>query len=73
MVDGGRIGLVDGGGVAPESVAGARGGAKVSCPMSSIMVESADPVALELEEVRSSVGQESPAMAASRLSPIVKV
>ena len=31
-----------------ESVAGG-GGAKVSCPMSSIMSESADPVVLGLE------------------------
>ena len=55
-----------------ESVAGG-GGAKVSCPMSSIMSESADPVVLGLEVVRSDGGQESPAMAASRLSPIIEV
>ena len=54
------------------SVAGG-GGAKVSCPMSSIIAESADPVVLGLGEVRSDGGQESPAMAASRLSPIVGV
>ena len=52
-----------------ESVAGG-GGAKVSCPMSSIIAESADPVGLGLGVVRSDGGQESPAMAASRLSPI---
>ena len=75
MVDGGGMGLVGGGGgggVSPGSVAGTMG-AKVSCPMSSIMSESVDPVALGLEEVRSGVGQGSPAMAASRLSPIAKV
>ena len=73
MVDGGRMGFVGGGGgVSLGSVAGARG-AKCSCPMSSIMSESIDPVALGLEEVRSGVGQVSPAMAASRLSPIAKV
>ena len=72
MVDGGSIGFVGGGGVSPGRMAGA-GGAKVSCPMSSVMSEAVDPVALRLEEVRSGVGQESPAMAASRLSPIVKV
>ena len=55
-----------------ESVAGG-GGAKVSFPMSSIMAESADPVVLGLEVVRSDGGQECPAMAASRLSPIVGV
>ena len=55
-----------------ESVAGG-GGAKVSFPMSSIMSESADPVVLGLEVVRSDSGQESPAMAASRLSPIIGV
>ena len=49
------------------------GGAKVSYPMSSIIAESADPVVLGLGEVRSDGGQESPAMAASRLSPIVGV
>ena len=72
VVDGGRMGFVGGGGVSPGSVAGARG-AKVSCPMSSIMSESVDPVALGLEEVRSGVGQGSPATAASRLSPIAEV
>ena len=66
------MGLVGGGGVSPGSVVGARG-AKVSCPMSSVMSESVDPVALGLGEVRSGVGQGSPAMAASRLSPIAKV
>ena len=55
-----------------ESVAGG-GGAKVSFPMSSIIAESADPVVLGLEVVRSDGGQGSPAMAASRLSPIVGV
>ena len=55
-----------------ESVAGG-GGAKVSFPMSSIMSESADPVVLGFEVVRSDGGQESPAMAASRLSPIIGV
>ena len=55
-----------------ESVAGG-GGAKVSFPMSSIMSESADPVGLGFEVVRSDGGQESPAMAASRLSPIIGV
>ena len=55
-----------------ESVAGG-GGAKVSFPMSSIMWESADPVVLGFEVVRSDGGQESPAMAASRLSPIIGV
>ena len=49
------------------------GGAKVSYPMSLIIAESADPVVLGLGEVRSDGGQESPAMAASRLSPIVGV
>ena len=55
-----------------ESVAGG-GGAKDSCPMSSIIAESVDPVVLGLEVVRSDGGQGSPAMAASRLSPIVGV
>ena len=55
-----------------ESVAGG-GGAKDSCPMSSIMSESVDPVVLGLGVVRSDGGQESPAMAASRLSPIIEV
>ena len=55
-----------------ESVAGG-GGAKVSFPMSSIMSESPDPVVLGFEVVRSDGGQESPAMAASRLSPIIEV
>ena len=54
-----------------ENVAG--GGAKVSFPMSSIIAESADPVVLGLEVVRSDGGQGSPAMAASHLSPIVGV
>ena len=54
------------------SVAGG-GGANDSCPMSSIMSESVDPVGLGLEVVRSDGGQESPAMAASRLSPIIEV
>ena len=66
------MGLVEGRGVSLGSVVGARG-AKVSCPMSSIMSESVDPVVLGLEEVRSGVGQGSPAMVASRLSPIAKV
>ena len=49
------------------------GGAKDSCPMSSIISESVDPVVLGLGVVRSEGGQESPAMAASRLSPIIEV
>ena len=52
------------------SVAGG-GGAKDSCPMSSTMSE--DPVGLGFGVVRSGGGQESPAMAASRLSPIIDV
>ena len=55
-----------------ESVVGG-GGAKDSCPMSSIMSESVDPVVLGLGVVRSDGGQVSPAMAASRLSPIIEV
>ena len=66
------MGLVGGEEVSLGSVVGARG-AKVSCPMSSVMSESVDPVALGLGEVRSGVGQGSPVMAASRLSPIAKV
>ena len=54
------------------SVAGG-GGAKDSCPMSSVMSESEDPIGLGFEVVRSEGGQASPAMAASRLSPIVEV
>ena len=54
------------------SVAGG-GGAKDSCPMSSTMSESEDPVGLGFGVVRSDGGQESPAMAASRLSPIIEV
>ena len=54
------------------SVAGG-GGAKDSCPMSSAMSESEDPIGLRFGVVRSDGGQESPAMAASRLSPIIEV
>ena len=49
------------------------GGAKDSCPMSSAMSESEDPIGLGFGVVRSDGGQESPAMAASRLSPIIEV
>ena len=58
--------------MSPGSVDGMTGG-KVSWPMSSVMSESVDPVVLGFVEVRSDVGQRSPAMAASRLSPIAKV
>ena len=43
---------------------------KDSWPISSVISESVDPVVLGLVEVRSDVGQGSPAMAASSLSPI---
>ena len=49
------------------------GGAKDSCPMSSVMSESEDPIGLGFEVVRAEGGQASPAMAASRLSPIIEV
>ena len=54
------------------SVAGG-GGAKDSCPMSSVMSESEDPIGLGFEVVRAEDGQASPAMAASRLSPIIEI
>ena len=54
------------------SVAGG-GGAKDSCPMSSVMSESEDPIGRGFEVVRAEGGQASPAMAASRLSPIIEV
>ena len=54
------------------SVAGG-GGAKDSCPMSSVMSESDDPIGRGFEVVRAEGGQASPAMAASRLSPIIEV
>ena len=72
MVDGGGIRWDGRCGVSPGSVDGKIGG-KVSWPMSSVMSESVDTVILGFVEVRSDVVQRSPAMAASRLSPIAKV
>ena len=46
---------------------------KVSLPMSSVMSESVDLVVIGLVEVRSDVGQGSPAMKASRLSPMSEI
>ena len=54
------------------SVAGG-GGAKDSCPLSSVMSESEDPIGLGFEVVRAEGGQASPTMAAPRLSPIIEV
>ena len=68
-LDGGKIGLGEGVGVASGRVVGA-GGAKVSCPMSSIMSESDEPIGLEVDPRRFRGGQGSPAMVASLLSVI---
>ena len=56
MADGGKMGLGEGTGVASGRVVGA-GGAKVSCPMSSFMSESEEPIGLEVDAVRSRIGQ----------------
>ena len=72
MVDGGKTGLDEGAGVASGRVVGA-GGAKVSCPMSSFMSESEEPIGLEVDPMRFRVGQGCPAMVVSLLSVISEI
>ena len=72
MVDGGGARLDEGAGVAAAGIVGA-GGANVSCPMSSPMSESEEPIGLEVDSPRFKVGQGSSAMVASLLSVISKV
>ena len=72
MVDGGKTRFDEGAGVASGGIVGARG-AKVSCPMSSIMSESEEPIGLEVDPTRFRVGQGSSAMVASLLSVISKI
>lgn len=50
--------------------AAAIGAGKDSCPISSVISESVGPAVRGLGVDRTEVGQGSPAMAASRLSPI---